>query len=647
MIPIEAITTLAMHTILETLRGYACTDAAKQRISELRPFLRERDVLRATNETTQARQVLDRCGNPPLTSMKGLREQLELAEKGGMLLPEQLAQIAQFLSACRRLQTYFQKADSLQNEIAGYAAPLDPLPLLQEEIERSIRGSQVDSEASKELKTIRRKLENTDGEIREKLGAILRSKKEFFSDNFISVRNGHFVLPVKKEYKQRVAGAVIGASSTGSTVFIEPSAAARLQEKRAALEISETNEVHRILYTLSSLVCDFLPAFMLNFETIETLDYLFAKAKLSRELEAVPAQINTEARIRIQNGRHPLLERSNCVPLQFELGGKTRGVVITGPNTGGKTVALKTVGLLCMMAQCGLHIPCESADICLTTEILCDIGDGQSISENLSTFSAHITNIIAILGRTGPECLVLLDELGSGTDPAEGMGIAIAILEELCRKNCLFIATTHYPEVKDYAARTAGMVNARMAFDRESLRPLYRLEIGEAGESCALYIAKRLGLPAPMLETAWRAAYCSERGTRPPAPDKSLLEGAAPAAETSVPAAKIEKQRPKRELPARAAAFSVGDSVTVHPQEQIGIVYRTANERGEIGVQLRGQKQLVPYKRLTLKVAASELYPEDYDFSIVFDSVATRKARHQMDRKFTPGLEIQLEDGPK
>lgn len=268
-------------------------------------------------------------------------------------------------------------------------------------------------------------------QIRLKLENMLRSSRSIFSESFVSNRNGHYTVPVKKEHKNKVPGTVIDASSTGATVFIEPSAISRLREELETLRIEEENEEKMILYTLSAMVADSAEAIRINLEYMEELDFIFAKGKLSVSMKASRPKLNTERRIRLVNGRHPLLPIQNSVPLNIEFGGSIKGVIITGPNTGGKTVAMKTVGLLSVMAQCGLHVPCEEADLAMNAGFFCDIGDGQSISENLSTFSAHMKNVIRILEQTEEESLVLLDELGSGTDPAEGMGLAVAVLEEL------------------------------------------------------------------------------------------------------------------------------------------------------------------------------------------------------------------------
>jgi len=636
---------LEFHKILDMLCELAMSENAKQKLAELRPYLSECECRRRMQETTDARSILESSGTPPLASMKELDKILELCSKGSMLVPEQLVTIAQFLASCKRMKAYLKKAESMGGGVALYGASIDDLSALYDEIDRSIRNETVADWASPALRDIRRKMENVSIQVKAKLDSLLRSKKEWFMESYVSTRNGHFVLPVKKEFKNQVSGTVVDMSGSGGTYFIEPSSVRKLQEELAALQIEEENEVRKILYTLTSLVEEQMLQIRVNIEAMESLDFVFAKAGLSEQMKAIPVPVTTERKVIIRSGRHPLLKQDSCVPLDFEIGGDITGVVITGPNTGGKTVALKTVGLLSMMAQSGLHVPvAEGSEFCMHNLILCDIGDGQSIMENLSTFSSHIRNIIEILRLANHESLVLLDELGSGTDPAEGMGIAVSVLEELKRKNCLFVATTHYPEVKDYAGKAEKLANARMAFDRESLRPLYSLEMGEAGESCALYIAQRLGFPPRLLETARNAAYGQTfKKTKPDAPDEfagdfSQHEG------TTNPMPEIQKEKPKpSDAQKRCNRFNIGDSVLVYPKRQTGIVYRTANDRGEIGVQIKGKKLMIPHKRLKLQVPASELYPPDYDFSIIFDTVANRKARRVMEKRHDPNVMIKYE----
>ena len=569
---------LEFDKIRELLKEGASTERARERIDALVPILDQERAEAAIEETTEARKVLDSLGTPPSGSTQEVREIAQEAELGSLLGAQQLDQIRQFAVLCMRLSRYLGKCRDIAPGIAGYGAGIQDLSPLQDQI--------------------RLKLEN-----------MLRSLRSIFSESFVSNRNGHYTLPVKKEHKNKVPGTVIDASSTGATVFIEPSAISRLREE---------------------------------------LDFIFAKGKLSVSMKASRPKLNTERRIRLVNGRHPLLPIQNSVPLNIEFGGSIKGVIITGPNTGGKTVAMKTVGLLSVMAQCGLHVPCEEADLAMNAGFFCDIGDGQSISENLSTFSAHMKNVIRILEQTEEESLVLLDELGSGTDPAEGMGLAVAVLEELRGRGCLFMVTTHYPEVKEYGERTEGVINARMAFDRESLRPLYRLELGESGESCAFYIAKRLGMPQRILNRAEKAAYGTVAGKtskRPP-------EKTDPKPQQKAAASRI---RPKRTEPDTGEKrrqrqtqigkkFALGDSVMVYPQKKLGIVFAPANDKGEVGVQIQKRKIFVSHRRLRLHVSAEKMYPPDYDFSILFDTVENRKARHAMERKHVPGLEIRHEE---
>lgn len=643
----QSLELLGYKEILEQLKGHASTNQGKKLCGELSPYLSEAELSRHMRETTQARQLLDYAGAPPLPLMERVEEYLDRAVVGELLLPEQISQIGDFLVAVRRLKGYLDKGVERQIGIAFYGENLVLLEELGSEIERCIRIDLIDDYASASLRDIRRQIQLLDEKIREKAERALKANQAYVNDNFVVKRNGRLCIPVRAEHKNKVFGAVIDKSSTGSTVFIEPKAVAKLQEEYELYKIEEDTEERRILYSLMGQIAEAEAGLREDIRIVVRLDFVFAKGKLSQEMDAVEPKINLKRRIRLVEARHPMLERKSVVPLNFAIGGMAegegakqgtavRGVIITGPNTGGKTVALKTVALLSAMGCSGLHIPCREADIAMNSQILCDIGDGQDIESNLSTFSAHIRNVLEILKRVDRESLVVMDELGSGTDPAEGMGIAIAILEELRKSGALFLVTTHYPEVKEYAGKHPEVVNARMGFDRESLRPLYRLEIGKSGESCALYIAKRLGIPAGMLAVAAKEAY----GT--PSEEMARELGLGQAGE------KIEKIhmpgiRPKTEKKAaeHGSAFHRGDSVTVLPDGKIGIVVKPADDRGEVLVQVQKEKFLVSHKRLKLKVAAAELYPEDYDFSIVFDTVENRKARHKMGKGHQEGLIIE------
>lgn len=625
---------LEFNRILDKLEELALTDGAKEQIRNLTPELNEARVRKNLRDTTQARMILDRMGQPPAVAMNGLLAIFKSVMQESLLMPEELEFIGTMLTGVKRYKDYLNRCKYLQLSLAYYEENLNPSEDLAKELYESIRNKRVDDSASKYLRSIRQDIVRMEEKLRTKAETILRGNKKYFSDSYVTIRNGKVCLPVKKEYKPAVPGSVIDQSATGSTLFIEPSAISVLNGELENLRIEEENETRRILYTLTALVEEQLPVLTENMQVLEKLDFLFAKAKLSADMNGVEPEICTERIIQIVEGRHPFMNPDQVVPLNFELGKNGRGIVITGPNTGGKTVSIKTVGLFSIMAQCGLHIPCKEGQLSLFNQVLCDIGDGQNITENLSTFSSHIVNVLGILEKADKESLVILDELGSGTDPAEGMGIAIAILEELRRCGCLFLATTHYPEVKTYAKEAEGVTNARMAFDRESLRPLYRLEIGEAGESCALYIAGRLGMPGHMIKRAERYAYgMPETEPEPESRREAHQRSGGPRIENI-------KKLSDNQI-AMQTKFTIGDSVLVLPDKKIGIVCTPANDKGVVRVQMPDKKIWINHKRIKLLVAAEELYPEDYDFSILFDTVENRKARHKMEKGYQEGLEIR------
>lgn len=663
---------IEFNQIKEMLSEFASSEKVKQKCMELTIELNEVRCKSAMLETTEARKLLDSLGLPPISNMQGLQGILDHMIEGYCLSEEQLSIIATFLASSSRMKQYLKRAEYLSLSLSGYGYSIKTCTEVRDEIEACIRNHRVEDNASPELKKIRNNIEDLKDKVKSKLEQLLRTKSQCFADSYVSQRNGHNVLPVKKEYRSQIDGIVYDKSSTGNTIYIEPAIVGALQKEILELEIAEENEVKRILYTLTAMVYDHLDEIKGNMSVMFDLDFAFAKGKLSQAMKAREVPITTDRFIKIVNGRHPLIPEDICVPLNFSIGEGVTGIVITGPNTGGKTVALKTVGLLSMMVQSGLHVPVmEESSFCMNNCILCDMGDGQSIEQNLSTFSSHIIRIIDILKNISEDSLVLLDELGSGTDPAEGMGIAISILEELKRIGCLFVATTHYPEVKDYAMNTKGLMNARMAFDKESLQPLYQLEIGEAGESCALYIAKRLGFPAHMLETAFMATYGNKvektngikhangksKSVEMSEENLKFLEDLSKENENDLHGktkgtkrypqnnvSRITKERVNKQVNNHALSFDIGDSVVVYPEKKIGIVCETTNEQGEILVQIQKRKRLINHKRLKIKAKAADMYPENYDFSIIFDTVENRKARHKMTKRHDPNVIIRYTD---
>lgn len=623
---------LEFDKIKKLWQEYAVTDTAKQMVTDTVPYIAESELNVKLRETTESRELIETCGNPPVVSVNGIEEIISGALKGDCLAGWQLEKIQSNLTAVKRLKDYLSRGKIYNNPLAYYDENLDELVDLREEIRLAIYNEMVVDHASSSLQDIRRNIMQSEEKMREKADQVIRSNKEYMSDSFSTFRNGRICVPVKKEYKFKISGSVIDKSATGSTLFVEPTASAKYYEVLQQLRIDEEDEVKRILYTLTSLVALYADSLRQNIRMMEKLDFVFSKGKLSLHYDGVAPTMIPSREIHLVNAKHPLLDKTRCVPLNFDMDEKIRGVVITGPNTGGKTVAIKTVALCCMMAQCGLHVPCEKAEMCMFNDYLCDIGDGQNLSENLSTFSAHIKNVLEILKRVSSESMVIMDELGSGTDPQEGMGIAIAILEELRKSNALFLVTTHYPEVKNYAAEHECIINARMTFDSENLTPLYQMVIGEAGESCALYIAKQLGMPSYMLENASIAAYGDKSHIKIEDSNEELKK---------IDAHRIIKRKvPKKQ---KKISFQRGDSVMVYPDKKIGIVCKEANDKGVLQIQLQGKKIWINYKRVKLLVAAEALYPEDYDFSIIFDSVENRKLRHDMSRKYV-NKELHIEE---
>lgn len=617
---------LEFDKIKEKWSELAFTEFAKERIKDTVPYLSENELRARLRETSEARTLIEKNGNPPLVSFNGIREYIQVALKGECLSITQIEEIEKALVAVMRLKNYLNKSKQWDISLSYYDEGLDCLKDLKETINLQIRNGNIDDDASKELRSLRTEMEQKERNIRMKADTFIRKNRDILADSFSTWRNGHLCVPVKKEYKYKLKGSVIDQSSTGSTLFMEPLTVSKQNEELQFLRLCAENEEKRILYSLSAMIADVAEKFEQNIRTIEKLDYVFSKGKLSIEYGGSEPKINTKRYIMFRDGRHPLMKQEDCVPLQFEIGKDFDGVIITGPNTGGKTVAIKTVALNCMMAQCGLHVACKEADICMNDNFLCDIGDGQNLSENLSTFSSHIVNVLEILRKVSKESLVVMDELGSGTDPTEGMGIAIAILEELRKSGALFLVTTHYPEVKQYADKQQRIKNARMTFDKESLKPLYQLIIGEAGESCAFYIAGKMGMPEEMLRTAMQTAYGNSdfpENLRNVISNNQLLK------EKHL---HIQKIKTKKAGVKKERDYQLGDSVLVYPDKKIGIVCKTANEKGVLRVQMADKKIWINHKRIKLHVAADELYPEDYDFSIIFESVQNRKLKHQIER---------------
>ena len=500
--------TLEFEKIKQQLQNFAATDQGIDKIQALRPEIDQEKVVALQNETEDGRKVLRLKGGIPMPRLKSIRSHLKRLEIGGTLNGKEIAEIGRVLSTTREIIQFFQWFED--NEISFFVldelvAGLVVLPEITRRIQATVyEDGTIQNDASPALKGIRTGIKQGEQNIRTKLDDIIRGNKaSYLSDAIITIRNDRFVIPVKVEYRNQFGGIVHDQSSTGQTLYIEPQAILDLNNHLRQLAAQEKAEIERILYELSMEIEPFTQELYGNSEVLATLDFINAKARYADSLKATRPIISKENHIAIWKARHPLIDQNDIVANDLILGEAYQAIVITGPNTGGKTIMLKTLGIIQMMGQSGLQIPAdEDSQIGIFTEIFADIGDEQSIEQSLSTFSSHMTNIVSILNQIDDKSLVLLDELGSGTDPQEGASLAISILDYIGGIGSYVMATTHYPELKAYAYNRSGTINASMEFNVETLAPTYRLQIGVPGRSNAFDISKRLGLNPSIIDQA-------------------------------------------------------------------------------------------------------------------------------------------------
>lgn len=503
---------LEFNKIKDKIKKYARTNAGKEKVSDLAPYDNVYEINNKLDETNEALEVILDKGNPPLEGLFDIHEGVERARKGGTLTPEQLLKIGSTLRAARNMKEFFKREDfeKAYERLEDLAYILTPVKNLEDDIERSIVSEEeISDKASATLYNIRRSLKEKNSSVREKISSIVRSHSKYLQDDLYTMRGDRYVIPVKSEYKSAVPGIVHDQSSTGATFFIEPMSLVNLNNEIRELVLKEKAEIDRILAELSFKVKENSEQCLSNFKMLVEFDFIFAKARYGERLNAVRPLIREDGRFNIYSGRHPMIDDDKVVPSDVYIGEDFDTLMITGPNTGGKTVTIKMVGLLHIMGLSGLLIPArDNSSLSFFTEVFAEIGDEQSIEQNLSTFSSHMTNIVEIMRYVDDKSLVLFDEIGSGTDPAEGAALAISIIETLRSRKSRIIATTHYSELKAYALKTDGVENASVEFDIETLRPTYRLLIGVPGKSNAFEISKRLGLVEGVIKRA--KAYMSE-----------------------------------------------------------------------------------------------------------------------------------------
>ncbi len=502
----KSIRTLELPAVLEKLAAKAVSQAAKDRCLKLTPSTDAEEVLRLLDETDAAKERLGLHGSPSFSGVKDVSAALTRADHGGMLNTRELLDIAGVLTASRRVADYDAQRQGAETVLDRLFTSLHTNKYLEEQIRSAILDEETIADtASSELADIRRKMRLAASKGRQILQRIISSPSyaKVLQEALITQRDGRFVVPVKAECKGSMPGLVHDVSSSGATLFVEPMGVVQANNELKELEAREKKEIDRILRQLSAACAGSMENILWDYDILVHLDVIFARAQLSYQLNASRPEVRRRGGVALRRARHPLLDQAKAVPITVELGEQFDTLVITGPNTGGKTVTLKTIGLLCLMAQCGLHIPADSGSaVRVFHRVLADVGDEQSIEQSLSTFSAHMSNIVQILREVDDKSLLLFDELGAGTDPVEGAALAIAIIESARSQGALIAATTHYAELKTFAMTTAGVENASCEFDVQTLRPTYRLLIGIPGKSNAFAISRRLGLDESVIQAA-------------------------------------------------------------------------------------------------------------------------------------------------
>lgn len=607
---------LHYHELKNKVKNHCVSSLGKELIEKLEPSSNLKVVRNRLNETSEARKLLDAEKHLPLTGISNITNHIEKLEKGLILTPTELLAIADFLRGCRKIKKFMADKEFFAPVLYSYALSITELRNIEEDILFAIKGNRVDSGASKELKRIRNQIAKIEEKIEERLNKFLKSgaNKEYIQEFYISKKDDRFTIPIKASFKNHVAGTIIETSSKGSTVFIEPETVAKLNIELVSLKSEESVEEYQILATLTGAIYESLHEIRVNIDCISQYDMIFAKAKYSKSTDAIEPKINNYGYIKLIDSKHPLLE-GNIVPLDFEIGKDYRSLVITGPNAGGKTVVLKTIGILTLAVMSGIHIMAKpGTEIAIFDHVFVDIGDNQSIENALSTFSSHMKNISEIMSKATNNTLLLFDEIGSGTEPNEGAALAIAILEEFYHMGCITIATTHYGEIKRYSEMHDDFMNAAMLFDSAELKPLYKLLIGKSGESNALWISGKMNIRENVLKRA--QSYIENKNYNL----KVINEN------------KIKKQVHEAQKQLETEHYDIGDRVKLISQDDYAIVFEPKDKFNNIKLFYKGEILEVNIKRIQLDIKASQLYPEGYDINTLFTNYQERKLQHDLER---------------
>ncbi|MBS4534501.1 endonuclease MutS2 [Clostridium sp. D2Q-14] len=611
--------TLEYSELKERVKEFCVSGLGKKLLDNLEPTRSYDGTKRRLQETSEAKRILNNTNHVPFDGIYDISNIIDKVNKIGQLDSSEIVKVSDFLRGCRRIKKFMIDQEFYAPVLSEYALSLSEFRDIEEEINYSIRNNRVNSSASKNLNRIRRKIDSLEDKIQQKLNKFITSAtyKKYLQEFFISKRNDKYVIPVKASYKNKIDGTVIDVSTKGTTVFIEPILVAKLNNELNSLRYEEKLEEYQILAYLTGLIHEKIRSISINLELISQYDMIFAKGKYSSKIEGIEPKINSYGYINIIRGKHPLLEE-DCVPLDFTIGKDYRSLVITGPNAGGKTISLKTVGILTLAVQSGFHIPADkNTEISVFENVFVDIGDNQSLQNALSTFSSHMKNISEIINKADSLSLILFDEIGTGTEPNEGAGLAIAILESLYKIGAISISTTHYGEIKNYARNHPDFQNAYMKFNPETLEPLYKMVIGEGGESNALWISKKMGIRDSVLKKA--RSYINNKNY-----DYSIVNDN-----------KIRKQEDlvsKNIDDSIEEELRVGDKVSILQTEEEGIVYKEKDKYNNIEVMVNNDFISLNVKRVRLSIKRELLYPEGYDLNSLFVSYEKRKLDRDIER---------------
>lgn len=617
----KTLKSLEYNKIKELLTEKASSNLGKNHIANMMPSTDPKIILNQYQETVEAVEILGINKSIPLGGIRDVSGLYKKIEIGSVLRPYELIEMADFLRCMRNFKKFMSSFEFTAPRLYQYSLALSSLKDVEDEIEYCIEGSEVSSRASSNLEKTRKKIKILEDRIIAKLTSFLAnsSNTEYLQDNYYSIRNGKYVVPIKAQCRRMIKGSVVDSSSSGGTVYIELESVTEFTNEIAYLKSIEEEECYQVLVTLTGLLETGLDQINSGIEVLGKLDFIFAKAKFSVDIDGKPIEITDDETINLRGVKHPLIGKS-CKPIDIKVGGPYRSLVITGPNTGGKTITLKMVGITALLVQSGILPPVkEGSSISIFNKIFVDIGDSQNIEQSLSTFSGHMENLVYMLEKSSRRTLIIIDEIGTGTDPREGAALGSAILEEFYDRGAITVATTHYGEIKDFTDKHEGFMNASMDFNKETLEPYYKLLIGVPGHSNAFYISEKLGLKKEVLKRSLELMGDKEAYKISESDDSPIKARNFSPKKDRISIAKSTNESGKY------VGFKKGDRAINNETKKIGLVYECDLKAGTAKVLIDGKYETWQLRRMTLDKSRDVLYPEGYDLDQLFISFKVRK----------------------